>query len=66
MCSHLGPVEDDELAGVGRRGPGQLSPLVPGDQRLPHPGPVPGPGGQLPVTQQRPINTVQTWAKFKA
>ena len=58
--SNLGPVEDDELAGVGRPGPTQLSPLVLGDQGLPHSGPVPGPGGQLAVTQQRAINTVQT------
>ena len=58
LYSHLGPVEDDQFAGVGR--PGQLSPLVLGDQGLPHSGPVPGLGGQLAVTQQRAINTIQT------
>ena len=60
MYSNLSPVEDDEFAGVGRPGPGQLSPLVLGDQGLPHSGPVPGLGGQLAMTQQRAINTIQT------
>ena len=61
---HLGSVEDDELAGVGGPGPGQLGPLVPRCERLPHQGPVPGPGRELSVTQQRAINTVHTWVKF--
>ena len=60
--AHLCSVEDDEAGGVG--GPGQLRPPVPRHQRLPQLGPAPGPGGELPMINEGPINTVQAWTKF--